>query len=142
MSAHVNLDNNKLTAKLANLFFPPNCTSFLQPADMDMTACLKVGYKANLLWRLLAICNDNSLYQEALVSGERARRGCKGLEYCGKAHLLDALEICTSIWNNNSKYAMEDLIRRCWRKAGLLTAAEEAVLENDIGSTTVPQFPI
>jgi hypothetical protein len=45
------------------------------------------------------------------------------------------MEICISIWNHNSKYAMEDLIRSCWRKAGLLTAVEEA----DIGRATVPQ---
>jgi len=137
--AHVDLDSNKLPAKLVLLFFPPNCTSFLQPADMGMIACLKVGYKANMLKRLLAICDDDSLYEESLAAGERARRGCKGLDYCGKAHLLDAMEICVSIWNQNSKYAMEDSIRRCWRKAGLLTAVEEADLENDIGRATVPQ---
>jgi hypothetical protein len=137
--AHVDLDKNKLPAKLVLLFFPPNCTSFLQPADMGVIACLKVGYKANMLRRLLAICDDDSLYKEALAAGEQTRRGCKGLEYCGKAHLLDAMEICGSIWNSNSKYAMEDSIRRCWGKAGLLTAVEEADLENDIDHTTMPQ---
>jgi hypothetical protein len=65
--AHVDLDKNKLPAKLVLLFFPPNCTSFLQPADMGMIACLKLGYKANMLRRLLAICDDDSLYKEALV---------------------------------------------------------------------------
>jgi hypothetical protein len=137
--AHSNLDREKLPSKLVILFFPPNCTSFLQPADMGMIACLKVGYKATMLRRLLAICDDDSLYQEALEAGAKARRGCKGLEYCGKAHLLDAMEICASIWNEDSKYAKEDSIRRCWRKAGLLSAAEEADLENDIGRSTVPQ---
>jgi hypothetical protein len=68
--AHVDLDNNKLPAKLILLFFPPNCTSFLQPTDMGMIACLKVGYEANMLRRLLAICDDDSLYKEALAAGE------------------------------------------------------------------------
>jgi hypothetical protein len=47
------------------------------------------------------------------------------------------MEILGSMWNSNSKYAMEDSIRRCWRKAGLLTAVEEADLENDIDRATV-----
>ncbi len=68
--AHANLDKNKLPSKLVILFFPPNCTSLLQPADMGMIACLKVGYKANMLRRLLANCNDDSLYQEALDAGQ------------------------------------------------------------------------
>jgi hypothetical protein len=77
------LTKTKLLSKLVILLFPPNCTSFLQPADMGMIACLKVGYKANMLRMLLAIRNDDSLYQEALEAGQRARRGCRGLDYCG-----------------------------------------------------------
>jgi hypothetical protein len=137
--AHANLDKNKLPSKLVILFFPPNCTSLLQPADMGMIACLKVGYKANMLRRLLAICDNDSLYQEALEAGQRARRGCRGLDYCGKAHLLDAMEICLAIWNKDDTYAMEDSIRRFWRKAGLLSITEEADLGNDIGHASVRQ---
>jgi len=105
---------------------------------MGMIACLKVGCKATMLRRLLAICDDDNLYQEALAAGVTARKGCKVLEFCGKVHLLDAMEICVLILNVDSKYAREDSIRRRWRKAGLLTAAEEADLENEIGSATVP----
>jgi hypothetical protein len=53
--AHVNLDKDMLPTELVIQFFPPNCTSFLQPADMGMIACLKVGYKALMLRKLLAI---------------------------------------------------------------------------------------
>jgi hypothetical protein len=60
------------------------------------------------------------------------------LEYCDKAHLLDVIEICVEIWNKDSKYAKEDSIRRCWHKAGLLTVAEAADIENDIGHASVP----
>jgi hypothetical protein len=119
--------------------FPPNCTSFLQPADMGMIACLNIGYMTNMLRRLLAICNDDSLYQEALEAGQRARRGCRGLDYFGKAHLLDAMEICLAIWNKDDMYAMEDSMRRSWRIAGFLSITEEADLENDIGRTSVRQ---
>jgi hypothetical protein len=136
--AHTNLDESKLPMKLIIKFFPPNCTSFLQPADQGIIACLKVGYKASMLKSLLAICDDESLYQEALAAGTRARRGCKGLAYCSKAHLLDAMELMLPIWNSDSKYAKTESIQRCWRKAGLLTATEEADLENDIGRSTVP----
>jgi hypothetical protein len=136
--AHSNLDESKLPRKLIIYFFPPNCTSFLQPADQGMIACLKVGYKANMLKKLLAVCDDSVLYDEAIAAGARARRGCKGLEYCGKAHLLDAMEILQPIWTTDDKYAKKESIQRCWRKAGLLTASEEADLENEIGRRTVP----
>jgi hypothetical protein len=39
--------------------------------------------------------------------------------------------------DSDSKYAKTESIQRCWRKAGLLTASEEADLENDIGQSTV-----
>jgi len=136
--AHCGLDSNKLPKKLILLFFPPNCTSFLQPADMGMIACLKVGYKAEMLRRLLAICDEPALFEEAMAAGARARRGCKGLAYCHKAHLLDAMEILQPIWSQDSKYARKESIQRHWRKAGLLTASEEADLENEIGRATVP----
>jgi len=136
--AHINLDEDKLPDKLVILYFPPNCTSFLQPADQGMISCLKVGYKALMLKKLLAICDNDILYEEAVKAGKNARNGCRGLEYCGKAHVLDAMEICVEIWNNDGKYAKEESIKRCWRKAGLLTATEEADLENEIGRATIP----
>jgi hypothetical protein len=136
--AHCNIDSDKLPQKLILHFFPPNCTSFLQPADMGMIACLKVGYKAEMLRRLLVICDEPVLYEEAAAAGARARRGCKGLAYCNRAHLLDAMEMLQPIWNEDNKYARIESIQRCWRKAGLLTAAEEADLENEIGRATVP----
>jgi hypothetical protein len=89
--AHSGLDSNKFPQKLILLIFPPNCTSFLQPADMGMIACLKVGYRAEMLRHLLAICNEPALFEEAMAAGARSRRGCHGLAYCHKAHLLDAI---------------------------------------------------
>jgi hypothetical protein len=50
------LDNCRAHTDLI-LSFPPNCTSFLQPADMGMIAALKVGYQVSMLRKLLAICD-------------------------------------------------------------------------------------
>jgi hypothetical protein len=66
--AHCNLDSNKLPQKLILLFFPPNCTSFLQLADMGMIACRKVGYKTEMLRHLLAICDEPPLFEEAVAA--------------------------------------------------------------------------
>jgi len=135
--AHANLDSNRLPDHLVIRFFPPNCTSFLQPADMGMIASLKLGYKAIMLKTLLSICDDPVLYTDAIEAGRTARRGCKGLSCCAKAHLLDAMEIMVKIWDGEGKYAKTESIQRCWRKSGLLNAAEAADLENEIGSASV-----
>ncbi len=90
-----------------------------------------------MLKKLLAVCDDSALYDEAIAAGARARRGCKGLENCSKAHLLDAMEILQPIWTTDDKYAKKESIQRCWRKAGLLTASEEADLEIEIGRQTM-----
>jgi hypothetical protein len=61
--------------------------------DMGIIACIKVGYKAMMLKKLLTICDNQELYEEALKKGKKARKGCMGIDYCGKAHLLDAMDI-------------------------------------------------
>jgi hypothetical protein len=91
-----------------------------------------------MLKNLLAICDDEALYEEALAAGARSRRGCKGLAYCNKAHLLDAMEILQPVWMSDNIYAKTESIQRCWRKAGLLTTSEEADLENEIGRKALP----
>ena len=83
---HVDLDKSRLPIKLIIEFFPPNGTSFLQPTEMGIISSLKVGYKATMLKKLLSICASEELYEEAMKEGKKAKRDCKGLEYCGKAH--------------------------------------------------------
>jgi hypothetical protein len=112
--AHTNPDKSKLSQRLIYYFFPPNCTSFFQPADQGIIACLKVGYKVTMLENLLAICDDEALYDEPLLAGARARRGCKGLAYCNKAHVLDEMEILQPVWISDTKYAKTESIQRCW----------------------------
>ncbi|MGH7954412.1 MAG: hypothetical protein ACREOZ_00470, partial [Gloeomargaritales cyanobacterium] len=79
-SAHKFLDASFLPKKLLIEFFPANCTSFMQPADMGMIACLKVGYKANMLKKLLAICDDPQLLEDVVRRSSKIKRGCKGLD--------------------------------------------------------------
>jgi len=67
--AHTDLNKSRLPQKLVIPFFPPNCTSFMQPADMGMIAGLKVGYRVLILKKLLAICDDEELYKDAIEAG-------------------------------------------------------------------------
>ena len=100
-TTHVDLDKSRLPSKLLIEFFPPNCTSFLQPADIRISAGLEVGYKVMMLKKLLTICDDQELYEEALKEGKKAGQGCKGIDYGGKAYLLDARDILISIWDSD-----------------------------------------
>jgi hypothetical protein len=70
--AHANLDSDRIPDCLVIHFFPPNCTSFLQPVDMGMIARLKIGYKAIMLKTLLSICDDPVLYTDAIEAGKMA----------------------------------------------------------------------
>jgi hypothetical protein len=54
-SVQTNLDLSVLPENLHMMYFPPNVTNTYQPADMGMIASLKVGYKLEMLGRLLAI---------------------------------------------------------------------------------------
>ncbi len=137
--AHTDLDKSRLPQKLVIPFFPPNCTSFMQPADMGVIAGLKVGYRVLMLKKLLAICDDEELYKDAIEAGRKARKGCIGLTYCGKAHLLDAAQIVNQIWLVDGKYASNDSIKRCWRCSGLLPVSLIADMNNDIGSASVSE---
>ena len=65
------------------------------------------------------------------------RRGMRGLEFGGKAHILDAMNICNSIWNRDGKWATEDGIRRCWRKANILPLEQAQEIDADIGRSRV-----
>jgi hypothetical protein len=81
-----------------------------------------------MLKSLLAIYDDQTFYEKALAVGARARRGCRGLPYPSKVHLLDTMELLRPVWNSDNKYANTVSIQCCWRKSGL-PASEEAVLK-------------
>lgn len=66
-------------------------------------------------------------------------RGCKGLAFGGKAHLLDCMEILTGLWNKDQKYAFNSAVMRCWRKTNILPISWDNDINNTVGSRSVPQ---
>jgi hypothetical protein len=49
---------------------------------------------------------------EAAAKHRMKMKGCKGVDYCGKHHLLDTMKILDSIWSKNNRYAREGGIQR------------------------------
>ena len=95
------------------LFLPPRVTSWHQPADMGMIASLKVGYRVKMLDILLSLFDAPGGYESASIARARQPRGMKGLDYDGKATLLDAMKILQPLWDGDKKYAYLDSIARC-----------------------------
>lgn len=132
------VDTSVLPKELHICFLPPNMTSNHQPADMGMIASLKVGYKSKMLRMLLDVFDGEGGYEAAAKARKQLRRGCRGLEYGGKATILDAMMIIKDIWGKNQKYATEEGIRRCWRKAGILPLAMETEINKALGHSGTP----
>ena len=135
-TAHKDLETIcHLPDKLKIVFFPPSSASFLQPADMGMVATIKMKYKALMLRTLLAICDDEESYKQAIARGRKARRGCKGMEHCAKANLFNALEMLNTVWSDDDmrNSVKPEGIQRCWTKSGILPATWDADINNDVG---------
>jgi DDE superfamily endonuclease/Tc5 transposase DNA-binding domain len=115
------------------VFLPPNMTSNFQPADMGMIANLKIGYKATMLHKLLEIFDHEGGYEGAANMRKTVRRGQRGLAFGGKATILDAMNILNSIWRVDGRYAKEDGIRRCWRKASILPLHMNTTIDAELG---------
>jgi hypothetical protein len=81
---------------------------------MGIIASLKVGNKLSMLETLLAIFDVEGGYEKAAKARRHQKRGCKGLQYGGKAHVLDAMNLLDNIWSQDDKYASEDSIYCCW----------------------------
>lgn len=76
------------------IFFPPNCTSRLQPADQGITQNLKVYYRQAMIRRMLQYLDED--------------QPIKAID------LKDATFMLAKAWDNVSP----DTIQNCWRKAG------------------------
>ncbi|GBN59632.1 hypothetical protein AVEN_62502-1 [Araneus ventricosus] len=50
------------------LFFPPNCTSLIQPMDMGILRALKCQYKSEFLKEMLSFLNGGETLQNFLKS--------------------------------------------------------------------------
>jgi hypothetical protein len=119
------------------IFLPPNMTSNFQPADMGMIASLKIGYKATMLQKLLDIFDAEGGYEGAANQRRTIRQGQRGLDYGGKATILDAMGILKSIWKEDQRYARQYGIRRCWRKAGILPIHMNTTIDSELGSASM-----
>jgi len=126
-----------LPDQIKPIFLPANVTSNHQPADMGMIAALKVGYKGALLRAYLDLFDIDGGYEDAKRRRALRKPGCKGLDVGGKATILDAMRIIHSIWSSDSKYAQEDGIQRCWRKAGILPLSWESDINNNVGQASL-----
>jgi hypothetical protein len=133
-SGQTNLEKSSLPRNLEIIYFPENVTNTHQPADMGIIASLKVGYKIAMLEMFLAIFDVEGGYEDAAAARRHQKRGCKGIQYGGKAHVLDAMNILNNIWGKDGKYASEDSVRRCWRKADILPPTWMADINNEVGS--------
>ena len=119
---------NRIPDELIIIFLPPNTTSKLQPADMGIIACLKVGYKITMLRKLLTLFDEDGGFQAVANARANARRGCKGLAVGGKAHVLDVMQILAKLWNEDRKYARTQSVKNCWLKADVLPPEIAALL--------------
>jgi hypothetical protein len=104
---------------------------------MGIIASLKVGYKLSMLETLLAIFDIEGGYEKAAKACRRQERGCKGLQYGGKAHVLDAMNLLDNIWSQDGKYASEDSVRRCWQKADILPLSWMVNINNEVGRASL-----
>ena len=136
-SAQTGLSPSQLPDGLTVVYIPPNMTSNHHPSDMGMIASLKVGYKTTLLRTFLGVFDMEGGNQNAARQRVQAPRGCKGLIYGGKATVLDEMIILNDLWSTDKKYAEENVILRCWRKAGILLASWNADINNAVGSASL-----
>ncbi|KAM3936770.1 tigger transposable element-derived protein 4-like [Leptodactylus fuscus] len=80
-------------------FFPPNCTSKLQPLDLGVIKSLKYNYRRLLVQRALALMERNQLDQL-------------------KPDLLQAMHFLVASWNKVTPAC----IKNCFQKAGFESA--------------------
>ena len=79
-----------------------------------MIASLKLGYKSLYLCILLDIFYSEGGYEQATIKKNKQKRGCKGLHYGGKSHVLDCMEMLAKIWEDkDGKYVSDESICRC-----------------------------
>jgi len=133
------VDTDNLPNWLHLVYFPANVTNRHQPCDMGIISSLKTGYKTHLLQKYLNIFDTDGGYDEAAQLRKTKKRGLRGVEYGGKAHILDAMNILHSIWSVDGKYAFEDGIQRCWRKANILPIGLQTDINADLGSNSMSE---
>lgn len=86
-------------------FFPPNCTSHLQPLDQGIIQSLKVRYRSHLLRQMVS---------QMSIDGQ-----------IPVVNILQAINIVSSVWHNSMTATC---IQNCFRKAGFRHAEDTDVI--------------
>ena len=89
------------------VFFPPNCTSRLQPLDLGIIQTFKLKYMKLMLTHVVSKIDDCD----------------SATEVCKSVDLLQAIRWIGQAWETVS----ESTIKKCFVKAGLLSADESLV---------------
>ena len=135
-SAH-EVDMTKIPAKLTIKFLPSRVVHRHQPLDMGVMSAIRVGYKHMLLRCLLKLFDVEGGYELAAEQRKTLPKGCKGLYYGTKPHILDAMNILRDLWDEETRYSREEGIQRCWYKADILPPSWEAEISNSVGTATM-----
>jgi hypothetical protein len=113
------------------IFFPPNLTNCHQPMDQGIIKMLKSHYRSQLLESLVHIYEDEERLHSAKEAKKQAKRGQVGVAHGEKPHILDAIEMLESAWNE--KIDCESVVR-CWRKAECLPPLMQMTLNAEASS--------
>ena len=135
-SAH-EVDTTKIPSKLAVKFLPLNVAHRHQPLDMGVLSSLRVGYKRTFLQYLLNMFDVEGGYELAAEQRKKQPKGCKGIFFGAKPHLLDVMKILKDIWDEDTPFSREEGIQRCWCKADILPPSWEAEISNAVGSAAM-----
>lgn len=105
----------KNTSALKNVkvvFFPPNCTSKLQPLDLGIIHAFKCHYRKQLIRKAVAMI-DGGLLEDASKL---------------KLNILSALHFVAEAWRRISSLT----IQNCFRKCGFMVGTEDTSSIEDI----------
>ncbi|KAG8227227.1 hypothetical protein J437_LFUL008191 [Ladona fulva] len=104
------------------LFYPPNCTSVLQPLDMGIIWCFKQLYRKQLVQRVVSLMDSGTNIEPSTF----------------KINVLQAMHFVLSAWRQVSQTS----ITNCYKKCGYgdessqnvsesMTSEENETFEND-----------
>ena len=77
---------------------------------MGLVASIKVGYIVHLLGILLSLFDIEGGYTAAAVARAGVPTGCRGLDYGGKAIILNAMKTLNLMWETDNMNAKNESI--------------------------------
>jgi hypothetical protein len=106
-------------------FFPPNCTSHLQPLDAGIIRALKARYRSKVIDRQLR-------WFETARMDAQSSTGIK-LDAYRPPNVRDAINMLASAWRG----VTELTICRCWRHTRILPVSLSVLVEEDARLSTL-----